>query len=121
MKKVIATTVMALGLFAAGAQASYTLEETQMFAGSDNFHAQVQNHRALQGENVHSADAVSLYSAEEVRTFATSGDFHQRVHAQRLQNGDVSDGVFAGALSLEETRQCGTASDVNVCVGRLAS
>ncbi|WP_087025456.1 hypothetical protein [Thaumasiovibrio subtropicus] len=121
MKKVITTTIMALGLFAASAQASFTLEETQMFAGSDNFHAQVQNHRALQGENLAGTEAVSLYSAEEVREFATSGDFHQRVQAQRLQHGEVSEGTFAGALSLEETRQCGTASDVRLCVGKLAS
>ncbi|WP_087026291.1 hypothetical protein [Thaumasiovibrio subtropicus] len=121
MKKVIATTMMAFGLFAAGAQASYTLEETQMFAGSDNFHAQVEQHRALQGTNHTGAESVSLFSAEEVRQFATSGNFHQHVAAQRAHQGESNEASLAGAFNIEETRQCGTASDVHRCVGNLTS
>ncbi|WP_087024210.1 hypothetical protein [Thaumasiovibrio subtropicus] len=120
MKKVIATTLMTLGLFAAGAHASYTLEETQMFAGSDNFHAQVENHQALQSDDNQGVASTSLFSAEEVRQFATASNFHQRV-AENRADEDESESLYAGAFTSEETRLCATASDVNQCVAKIHS
>ncbi|KXF82719.1 hypothetical protein [Enterovibrio coralii] len=75
MKKVMMATLVTFGLFTAGAQAGYTMEETQACATSDQFHACViqLNEQQVQPTLV---TMDTGYTKEEVRDCGTASDFH---------------------------------------------
>ncbi|USH02584.1 hypothetical protein K6Q96_00610 [Grimontia kaedaensis] len=75
MKKVMVATLMTFGLFTAGAQAGYTLEETQACANSTQFHSCV-----AQLNEQQSKTSIDIgYSKEEVAQCGTANDFHMCV------------------------------------------
>nr|WP_086937825.1 hypothetical protein [Thaumasiovibrio occultus] len=80
MKKVMITTLMTFGLFTAGAQAGYTLEETQACGTNSDFQSCVVE---LQSRDSAVDLASASYTAEETRDCATASDFHTCVAHHR--------------------------------------
>ncbi|SKA51942.1 hypothetical protein [Enterovibrio nigricans] len=75
MKKVMMATLVTFGLFTAGAQAGYTLDETRACATSNQF----QNCVIQLSEKKASpalTDMDTAYTKDEVRACGTANDFH---------------------------------------------